>query len=54
MFTNHRLFKDFCKMSPEPFVQIHMISEAFDRVWEKFVINTELNKYQREAILQIL
>ena len=30
-----------------------MISEAFDRVCEKFVINTELNKYQREAILQM-
>ena len=31
-----------------------LISEAFDRVCEKFVINAELNKYQRDAILQIL
>ena len=31
-----------------------LISEAFDRVCEKFVMNAELNKYQRDAILQIL
>ena len=28
-----------------------LISEAFDRVCEKFVINAELNKYERDAIL---